>query len=274
LLHCEDAFLLEKACKELEGQNHTSLKYYAQSRPIESEVKAIEDAIEIARETKSSIYIVHLSSKKALDTCLRAKQEGIKIFIETRPIYLYFTKERYQKEDGPLYVGQPPLREQQDKEALWDALQNNQINTLGSDHAPWTKAQKMNPALNIRDLRPGVADLQTMLPVFYSQAVQKKKISLEQFVALTSTNAAKIFGFFPQKGTLAIGSDADIVLWDPEQKRTLKKEELLSCSDFSLHEEWELHGCPKTTIRRGEIVYENQKILGTAGSGKVLKNQI
>ncbi len=268
LAHCEDAFLLDEACQKLEAEQKTSLQYYAQSRPVESELKAVEDALEIARETKSKIYLVHISSQKALQACIQAKEEGLKVYIETRPIYLYFTQERYLQKDGPLYVGQPPLREESDKEALWDALKNGKIDTLGSDHAPWTKEQKMSSELNIRNLKPGVADLQTMLPVFYSQGVHGNRISLEQFVALTATNAAKIFGFFPQKGTIAEGSDADIVLWNPKETRVLQQKDLLSSSGFSLHEGWEIHGWPKITIRRGEIVYENQTILGSAGSGK------
>ncbi|NUM36512.1 MAG: amidohydrolase family protein [Candidatus Brocadiae bacterium] len=271
LAHCEDACLLEKACQDLEAINHTSLQYYAYSRPVESEVKAVEDALEMARQTNSKIYLVHISSQKALDVCLRARNQGVQVFVETRPIYLYFTKERYLQKDGPLYVGQPPLRQKEDTEALWDALKKGHIDTLGSDHAPWKEEQKMNPDLNIRDLRPGVSDLQTMLPVFYSEGVLKNRISLEQFVALTSTNAAKIFGFFPQKGTIAEGADADLVLWNPSEKRTLHKEDLLSASDFSLHENWEIQGWPQMTIRRGEIVYENKKLLGVKGTGKWLK---
>lgn len=270
MIHCEDAETLTAAAKSLTAAGQTSLRYYAESRPISSEVKAVERAVAICEKSRAPVYIVHLSSREALDVCLKAKARGLPLYVETRPIYLYFTKERYLEPDGPLYVGQPPLREAGDNRALWAGLAAGSIDTLGSDHAPWTREQKMDPALNINRLRPGVADLQTMLPVFYSEGVVKKRISLERFVALTSTNAARLFGIFPQKGTIAVDSDADLTLWDPKEKRRLKADDNLSRAGFSLHDGWEITGLPKTTIRRGEVVFEEGKVVATPGSGQAL----
>jgi dihydropyrimidinase len=270
MLHCEDAEALAEAAKNLTTAGQTSLRYYAESRPVSSEVKAVERAVAICEKSRAPVYIVHLSSQQALDVCVKARARGLPLCVESRPIYLYFTKESYLEPDGPLYVGQPPLREAGDIRALWAGLADGSIDTLGSDHAPWTREQKMDPALNINRLRPGVADLQTMLPVFYSEGVIKKRVSLERFVALTSTNAARLFGIYPQKGTIAVGSDADLTLWDPKGKRKLKTEDNLSRAGFSLHDGWEITGLPKTTIRRGEAVFEEGKILATPGSGQVL----
>jgi dihydropyrimidinase len=270
MLHCEDAEALAEAAKALSAAGQTSLRYYAGSRPVSSEVKAVERAVAICEKARAPVYVVHLSSQAALDVCRQAKARGLPLFVETRPIYLYFTKERYLEPDGPLYVGQPPLREAADAQALWKGLADGSIDTLGSDHAPWTREQKMDPALNINRLRPGVADLQTMLPVFYSEGVVKKRVSLERFVALSSANAARLFGIFPQKGTIAVGSDADLVLWDPRAKRKLKTEDNLSRAGFSLHDGWEITGWPKTTIRRGAVVFEDGKIVAAPGSGQVL----
>ena len=269
LLHCEDFAALQEAICDLTRNKQVSLRYYAESRPVSSEVKAVERAVAICEKTQAPVYLVHISSKAALDVCRNAKKQGLPVYVETRPIYLYFTKEKYLQPDGPLYVGQPPLREVDDVTAIWEGLTSGLVDTLGSDHAPWTRAQKMDCALNIANLRPGVADLQTMLPVFYSEGVMQHKISLERFVALTSTNAAKLFGLFPRKGTIAVGSDADLVIWDPNETRQLQQEELLSRTGFSLHDGQEITGWPKITLRRGQIVYENGKVVGLPGSGQL-----
>jgi dihydropyrimidinase len=270
MLHCEDGQVMAEAAKALASAGRTSVRDYAESRPVASEVKAVERAVEMCEAAAAPVYIVHLSSKEALDVCRKARQRGLPVFVETRPIYLYFTSERYLRPDGPLYVGQPPLREESDVKALWEGLAGGWIDTLGSDHAPWTREQKMDASLNITRLRPGVADLQTMLPVFYSEGVVKKRIPPERFAALTSTNAAKLFGLFPQKGAIAVGSDADVVLWDPEYKRKFSASDVLSRAGYSLHEGWEITGWPRFTIRRGEVVFEEGKVQGLPGSGRIL----
>jgi dihydropyrimidinase len=270
MIHCEDGEALAEAAKALTAADHTSLRYYAESRPVGSEVKAVERAVAMCEQSLAPVYVVHLSSQAALDVCRKAKAKGLPLFVETRPIYLYFTKERYLGPDGPLYVGQPPLRDTADAQALWKGLADGSIDTLGSDHAPWTREQKMDPALNINRLRPGVADLQTMLPVFYSEGVVKRKFPLERFVALTSTHAARLFGLFPRKGTIAVGSDADLVIWDPKATRKMQTGDNLSRAGFSLHDGWEITGWPKTTIRRGEVVFDAGKIVAAPGSGQTL----
>ncbi|MBE3132506.1 MAG: amidohydrolase family protein [Acidobacteria bacterium] len=270
MLHCEDAQTMADAAKALTAAGQTALRYYPESRPIESEVKAVERAVALCEQSGAPIYIVHLSSKAALDVCQRARARRLPVYVETRPIYLYFTSERYQQPDGPLYVGQPPLREASDVRALWEGLASGSIDTLGTDHAPWTREQKMDPELTIAKFRPGVADLQTMLPVFYSEGVSKKKVSLERFVAVTSTNAARLFGLFPQKGTIAVGSDADLALWDPKARRRLSRADVVSRAGFSLFEGWTLTGWPTMTVRRGEVVFEHGKITALPGSGIVL----
>jgi dihydropyrimidinase len=213
--------------------------------------------------------VVHLSSLAALKVCRKARDGKLPLFVETRPIYLYFTRERYLRPDGPLYVGQPPLRDEADVQALWQGMGDGAVDTLGTDHAPWTKEQKMDPASDINKLRPGVADLQTMLPVFYSEGVSRNRIPLEKFVALTSSNPARLFGLYPRKGDIAVGSDADIVLWDPAATRKVERAGLLSRAGFSLHEGWELRGWPKVTIRRGEVVCEDGRVTASPGSGRI-----
>jgi dihydropyrimidinase len=270
LLHCEDANLLDQAAEKLQSEGRTSLRHYAESRPVEAEVAATRRAVEICEQAGNApIYVVHLSSKGALDVCRAARGRKLPVYVETRPLYLYFTKERFLKPDGPLFVGQPPLRDRGDVEALWDGIANGSIDTIGTDHAPWTREQKMDSELDIFRLRPGVADLQTMLPVLYSEGVLGNKLTLERFVALTSTNAAKLMGLYPKKGTIAVGSDADLTLWDPAESKVLRREDLFSNAGFSLFEGKTITSWPRLTIRRGHVVYEDGRILAGTGSGRV-----
>lgn len=270
LLHCEDHSLIEDATARLLTQGKGSLRYYAESRPIVSEVVATQRAVAIAEQTGSPVYIVHLSSERALDVCVEAQTRGVPVYVETRPLYLHLTSERFGADDGAKYVGQPPLREHADVEALWAGLRQGVIHTLGTDHAPWSLAAKLDAAHSLTNLRPGVADLQTMLPMLYSEGVRTGRITLARFIELISTNAAKLFGLFPRKGTIAVGSDADLVIFDPNRTRTIEPSMLKSASDYSPYEGWDITGWPDVVLRRGEIVYRDDEVVGQPGSGEIV----
>lgn len=270
LIHCEDDPLINLATRSLIEAGRTSLCYYAESRPVISELVATQRAAAFAEATGAPLYIVHLSSARALQVCVEALSRGLPIYVETRPLYLHLTQERFLEPDGAKYIGMPPLREQRDVDALWAGIRQGVIHTVCTDHAPWLLADKLDPSHVITDVRPGVADLQTMLPVLYSEGVRTGRITLGQFVRVTSTNAAKLFGLFPRKGIIAVGSDADLVILDPDLTRTIVKSMLLSNSDYSPFEGWQITGWPVATIRRGEIVYRDGEILGKPGSGKVI----
>jgi len=271
VIHCEDHALIEDATAQLVAEGKSSLRYYAYSRPVISEVVATQRAVAIAEATGSPIYVVHLSSKRALQVCVEAQSHCLPVYVETRPLYLHLTRERFLDEDGAKYVGQPPLRDQEDVDALWDGIQNGVIQTVCTDHAPWRLGDKLDPAHTITNLRPGVADLQTMLPMLYSEGVRKGRISLEHFVKITSTNAAKLFGLFPQKGEIAVGSDADLAIFDPNLRLRITNDMMKSNSDYSPFEGWDVTGWPVVTIRRGEVVYRDGEIIGKPGSGKLLR---
>ncbi|MBI4789191.1 MAG: amidohydrolase family protein [Chloroflexi bacterium] len=249
LMHCEDRALIESATARLVAEGKSSLRYYAESRPVISEVMATQRAIAIAEATGAPIYIVHLSSARALDDCVQAQSRNIPIYVETRPLYLFLTQARFHDEDGGKYVGQPPLREQHDVDALWAGLREGVIHTVCTDHAPWSLAAKLDPAHSIGNVRPGVPDLQTMLPMLYSEGVRSGRISLARFVQVTSTNAAKLFGLYPRKGTIAVGSDADLTLFDPDLTRVIDRSNLYSNSDYSAFDGWRVTGFPTITIR-------------------------
>lgn len=273
LIHCEDFSLIEDATERLEKDNRISSKFYAESRPVISEVLSTQRAIDIAEATGAPIYIVHLSSSRALELCGKARERGLPVYVETRPLYLHLTKESYLEPDGAKYIGQPPLREAGDLEALWSGINIGLIQTVCTDHAPWKLAAKISDEHNIKNIRPGVADLETLVPLLFSEGVLKARISLARFVQITSTNAAKIFGLFPQKGTIAVGSDADIVIFDPKVSKTIDGSKQFSNSDYSAFDGWEVTGWPVITIRRGEIVFRDGKVLGHPGSGILLQRK-
>jgi dihydropyrimidinase len=273
LIHCEDYALMKDATDRLVAENKTSLRYYAESRPVISEVLATQRAIAMAEATGAPIYIVHISSGRALEACKQAQERGLPVYVETRPMYLFFTRARLNDSDGAKFVGMPPLREREDIDALWAGLREGTIQTVCTDHAPWMLADKLDPTHTITNVRPGVADLQFMLPTLYSEGVRKGRISLERFVQVTSTNAAKLFGLFPQKGIIAPGSDADLVIFDPELSMNVDSSIYKSNSDFSVFEGWEITGWPVITLRRGEVVYNEGKITGIPGSGRLLSRK-
>jgi len=271
LIHCEDDALMADAAAQLTAAGQTSLRYYAESRPVISEVVATQRAIAIAEATGAPVYIVHLSSEPALAVCADAQARGVPVYVETRPFYLHLTRERLEEADGAKYIGQPPLREQHDVDALWAGIQQGVVNTVCTDHAPWSLAAKLDPTLTITRLRPGAENLQTMLPMLYSEGVRAGRISLRRFVEVTATNAARLFGLYPRKGVIAVGSDADIVVFDPDETRTVTRDMLQSNADYSVYEGWSVTGWPAITVRRGEIVFQEDTVIGTPGSGALVR---
>jgi dihydropyrimidinase len=273
LIHCEDGALLAAAVRNLEAQGRTTLRDYAESRPVIAEVAATQQAAALCESTGAAMHVVHLSCARALDACRGARERKAPLTIETRPLYIHLTSEKMSGPDAPLFVGQPPLRTAADTEVLWTGLRDGTIDLLATDHAPWTRAQKMDSTLTISRLRPGVSNLQVMLPMYFSEGVGKRGFSLERFVATTSTNAARIFGLYPRKGALRVGSDGDVAIWDPRKTDTVRGEDDLSKADYSVYEGWKVTGWPVLTIRRGEVVFDEGKIIGQPGSGALVARQ-
>jgi dihydropyrimidinase len=270
LLHCEDGALLRQSGAKLMAEGRGAVANFPEARPVAAEVAAVEAAIGIARRTGARVYIVHLSSAAALDRCRRARAAGLPVYVETRPLYLHLTSERFAEPDAGKYVGAPPLREASDREALWAGLAAGDVDTVCSDHAPWTLEAKLDPALNAVTARQGVADLETLMPMLYSEGVLAGRISLDQFVDLTSANAARIFGLYPRKGALAAGSDADIALWDLGHRRTIDGARMQSLAGYSVYDGWQVQGWPKFVLRRGHLVLADGEIAARPGTGEWL----
>jgi dihydropyrimidinase len=271
MIHCEDYALVEHATARLLADGHLSLRHYPEARPIVSEVIATQRAVGIAEATGAPIYVVHCSSERALDVCAEAQARGVPVYVETRPFYLHLTRERFEEPEGAKYVGQPPLRDPSDVDALWSAIQQGTLHTVCTDHAPWALAAKIAPEHTLANLRPGGENLQVMLPMLYSEGVRKGRITVERMVEVLSTNVSKLFGLYPRKGTIAVGSDADVVVFDPEETRTIDGSMLKSNADYSVYQGWEVTGWPTITLRRGEVVYRDGEVIGQPGSGELTR---
>jgi dihydropyrimidinase len=268
LLHCEDGALVRFAGAGLLAQDRGGVANWALSRPESAERAAVERAVSICEATGAPIYIVHLSSAAALDSARRGQARGLPVFVETRPLYLYLTSKALQEPDAGKYIGSPPLREPADLDRMWSGLTDGSIHALGSDHAPWTLAAKTDPALNVLTARQGVADLETMLPMLFSEGVRTGRISLGSFVSLISATPARLFGLYPRKGTVAVGSDADLVVLDPQRRRVIDGAAMESQAGYSPYDGWEVTGWPRFTVSRGDVVLEDGEITASPGRGQ------
>ena len=268
LVHCEDAGILAETGRELIGSGRGAVRHFPDARPVRAEVEAVDEAIALTRRTGAPVYIVHLSSAAALDRCRQARAAGLPVYVETRPLYLHLTRERFAEPDAAKYVGAPPLRDQSDRDALWRGLGAGDVDTVCSDHAPWTLAAKLDPALDVVTARQGVADLETLMPMLFSEGVVTGRISLDQFVELTSANAARLFGLYPRKGAIAVGSDADLALWDPKERRVIDGAQMRSRAGYSVYDGWTVQGWPRFVIRRGEVVLADGSCIAQPGQGR------
>ena len=271
LLHCEDAAMLGRAGQQLIASGRGAARYFPDARPVAAEVAAVGQAIAIARDTGAPIYVVHLSSAAALDRCRQARADGLPVYVETRPLYLHLSRDRFSEPDAAKYVGAPPLRDQADRDALWAGLAAGDVDTLCSDHAPWTLAQKLDPALTAVTARQGVADLETLMPMLFSEGVLTGRISVQRFVELTSARAARLFGLYPRKGAIAVGSDADLGLWDPSARKVIDGARMQSRAGYSVYEGWPVQGWPRHVIRRGQVVLADGALAARPGEGQWIR---
>src|SRR5258706_272753 len=275
MLHCEDASIVTTTQERMMAEGRGALKgqNFAESRPVVAEEIATQRAVGISEATGAPIYIVHMSSERAMRVAEAARARSLPVFTEVRFLYLHLTKERFDQPDGAIFTGDPPLREKTDANYLWGAIARGSVDVVDTDHVGYTREDKLDPSLDIINHRPAGNYLQVQLPLLYSEGVRTGRITLEQMVALSSTNPAKLFGLYPRKGTIAVGSDADVVIWDPNLKRTVRNEDQLANAKFSIFAGWELTGWPIVTIRRGQVVHEGGKILAEAGSGQLAPRQ-
>lgn len=271
LIHCEDGPLVRHAGARLVQAGRGGLENFAASRPVAAERAAVQRAVAICEATGSPVCVVHLSSRQALAAARAGKARGLPVFVETRPLYLYLTSEALAGTDGARFIGAPPLRRPADVAALWAGLADGSVDTIGSDHAPWRLADKLDQDQDVTTARQGVADLETMLPMLFDAGVAAGRLSPARFVAVTAASPARLAGLWPRKGTIAPGSDADLVVLDPALTRTIDGAAMRSRAGYSPYDGRKVRGWPRFTVSRGEVVYEDGQVTGEPGRGRWLR---
>ncbi len=275
MVHAENGDAAWYLQRKYVAAGKTAPKYHAETRPPRVEAEATARAIALAEVLDASVYIVHLTCRESLEEVVRGRMRGVDVLAETCTQYLYTTKDDLDREgfEGAKYVFTPPARTREDQEALWHALSHRTLELVSSDHSSWNfKGDKdlgIDDFSKIPNGAPGIEERMTMV----YQGVNDGRISLTQFVELTATRPAQIFGLFPQKGTIAIGSDADVVIWDPAAERTIRQADLHHAVDYTLFEGRKVKGAPRTVMLRGELLVEDGVYRGKPGGGQFLKRQ-
>ena len=280
MVHCEGYDAIKFMTERLEAAGKTAPYYHAVSRPEIVEREAAHRAISHAQLLDVPIMIVHVSGREAMEQIRWAQQKGLKVYGETCTQYISLTAEDLKglnmDETGGKYVCSPPPRDEASWAAIWEGITQGVFKTFSSDHCPFFyegSEGKLNSKArtSFRWVPNGIPGVETRLPILFSEGVVKGRITLEQFVALTSTNHAKMYGLYPKKGSLAVGGDADIVVWDPDRKVTIRQDILHHGADYTPWEGYEVTGWPVKTILRGKLVYEEGAVLGVPGDGQFLK---
>src|SRR2546426_8426492 len=273
-MHAENGGVIDVLVKKAPAEGKTAPKYHALTRPARAEAEATHRAIALAEMAGVPIYIVHLSAAEALEMVTQARDRGLPAYAETCPQYLFLSYDNYEEPgfDGAKYVMSPPLRAKETQDRLWRGLASNDLQAVSTDHCPFCmKEQKVLGEGDFSKIPNGAPGIETRMSLVYDGGVRTGRISLNRFVELTSTSPAKIFGLFPRKGTIAPGSDADVVVFDPEKTLTLGVKTLHMRVDYNPYEGREVTGVTDTVISRGKIVIDAGKFVGKAGAGAFLK---
>ena len=269
VLHVEDQCIIEQATRDLYREGRTEGKYIGEARPHLAEVAALNRMLVLAQWTRTPIYFVHIPTKEGVAAIAGARAQRRPVYGEVLHHYLNFTNDDYSRPNGLIYHNYPPLRPKEDQDALWAGAVDGSLNVVASDDFTVPLADKlMGQAVD--NVTGGNNGVEIRLPIMYPEGVSKGRISVNRMVALTSTNPAKVFGMYPKKGFIGPGGDADVVVIDPNLRKTITLADLHSACDYTAWEGWELHGYPVMTVTRGNIVMENGRFLGTRGAGELI----
>ena len=276
-MHAENGIVIDEIVKQALAEGKTEPKYHAITRPTRMEAEGVHRAISIAEVAQVPIYIVHLSSSDALEQVMLARNRGVHAFAETCPQYLFLDDSYYDQEgfEGAKYVMTPALREKWNQDELWKGLKFGDLQSIATDHCPFCfKDQKMLGIDDFSKIPNGGPGVENRMSLVFNGGVNSGRISLNKFVELTSTAAAKTFGLFPKKGTIAVGSDADIVIFDPNRTETISVNN--TCThhmnvDYNTYEGFEVTGFTETVLSRGKIIIDNCEYIGKKGDGHFLK---
>jgi dihydropyrimidinase len=273
-MHAENGGVIDVLVQKALAEGKTAPKYHALTRPARAEGEATHRAIALAEIADVPVYIVHLSAAEALDIVTEARDRGLPAFAETCPQYLFLSYDNYEEPgfNGAKYVMSPPLRPRATQDRLWRGLAFNDLQAISTDHCPFCmKEQKVLGEHDFSKIPNGAPGIETRMSLVYDGGVRTGRISLNRWVELTSTSPARIFGLFPRKGTLAPGSDADIVIFNPAKKQKLSVKTLHMKVDYNPYEGRDVYGVSETVISRGKVIVENGRFTGRAGAGSFIK---
>ena len=276
-MHAENGIVIDEIVKIALAEGKTEPKYHALTRPTRMEAEGVHRAIAIAEVAHVPVYIVHLSSSDALEQVMLARNRGVHAFAETCPQYLFLDHSYYEQEgfEGAKYVMTPALREKWNQDELWKGIKFGNLQSISTDHCPFCfKDQKILGIDDFSKIPNGGPGVENRMSLVFNGGVNSGRISLNKFVELTSTAAAKTFGLFPKKGTIAVDSDADIVIFDPQRKETISVNN--ACThhmnvDYNAYEGFEVTGFTETVLSRGKVIIKDCEYVGKKGDGQFLK---
>jgi dihydropyrimidinase len=275
-MHAENGGAIDVIVQQALAEGKRAPKYHALTRPTTAEAEATSRAIALAEMAGAPVYIVHLSCNEALEKVREARDRGLPAYAETCPQYLYLSLENMDAPgfEGAKYVFTPPLREKWHQEKLWQGLAHDTLQVVSTDHCPFCfKEQKELGKDDFTKIPNGGPGIEHRLSLIYTGGVHGKRFSANRFVEVVSTTPAKLFGLFPRKGTIAVGSDADIVIFDPAAHDVISAKTHHMRVDYSMFEGIAITGIPKTVLSRGKAVIDSGKFVGRAGSGQFLRRQ-
>lgn len=273
-MHAENGSVIDVIVRRALAEGKTAPIYHALTRPTTAESEAVHRAIAMAEIAKCPVYIVHLSSEDALNQVREARDRGLPAFAETCPQYLLLSIEELERPgfEGAKYVFTPPLREKRHLASLWEGLRQDHLQVVSTDHCPFCFAdQKILGKDDFTKIPNGGPGIENRLQLLYHHGVNSGKLTLNRFVEVVSTAPARIFGLYPRKGTIAVGSDADIVIWDPEAEHVISAATHHMRVDYSMFEGWKVKGNARTVLSRGDVIVDGGVWLGRAGRGAYLK---
>jgi dihydropyrimidinase len=275
-MHAENGSVIDVIIARALAEGKTAPIYHALTRPPRAEAEAVHRAIAMAEIAGAPVYIVHLSSEDALNEVREARDRGVPAFAETCPQYLLLSIEELERPnfEGAKYVFTPPLRPKEHLPRLWDGLKHDHLQVVSTDHCPFCfKDQKVLGKGDFTKIPNGGPGIENRLQLIYHHGVNAGKLSLNRFVELTSTTPARLFGMYPKKGEIVPGSDADLVLWDPNAAYTISAQTHHMRVDYSMFEGFQVKGNARTVLSRGEVIVDNGQFLGKAGRGNYLKRE-
>lgn len=276
MVHAENGDVIEYLTEKALSEGKTEPIYHALTRPSELEGEATGRAAYLTALADAQLYVVHVTCEEAVNQIAEARRKGFRVFGETCPQYLVLDQSYLELPnfEGAKYVWSPPLREKRHQEVLWNALKSGQLQTVGSDQCSFDfKGQKELGRGDFTKIPNGGPIIEDRFSILFSEGVKKGRISIHQFVDMISTQSAKLFGLFPQKGTVAVGSDADLVLFDPNAERIISADSHHMAADYNPFEGMKITGEPVSVLSRGSFIVKDKQYVGEAGSGKFIKRK-